>query len=216
MYHRLLFFLLLLAPAVVQAQEPFIEGTLTYSVSLQPANGQESLGTQAGTYTLTLKGVQVRRELRMNSGYQSAVLYDGRSGTGAMLQTTPSQKFAVQLSAADMTKRRGPWAQFSFRPEGKPETRNGQTCQPGRAVYASGPGTTLCLGTTPLAADAWLFGRFPGITAIPLQFEYKNRDGGSVQFRLERLETTPVEAAQFRVPADYKIIPISELHDAGE
>lgn len=212
---RILFFLFLLSGAAV-AQTPFVEGTLTYTVSLQPANGQESLGTQAGTYTLTLKSGQVRRELQMNSGYQSTVLYDGRNSTGTLLQATPDQKFAVPLSAAEMAARRAPYDHFSFQPDGKGETVAGQACQPGRAVYANGTSVTLCLGTTPLAADVWLFSRFPGIAAIPVQFDYRNRDGSTVRFRLDRIETTPVEASRFRVPADYKVISSAELHDAGE
>ncbi len=215
MYPRILSVLLLL-PVASQAQAPFVEGVLTYSVSVQPANGQESLGTQAGTYTLTLKGGQVRRDLHMNSGYESTVLYDGRSSTGALLQATPDQKFAVRLTAAEMAARRAPYEKFSFQPNGKSETVAGQACQPGKVTYTNGTTVSLCLGTTPVAPDVWLFSRFPGITAIPVQFDYRNKSGSTVRFRLEQVATTPVEASQFRVPADYKVISAAELHDAGD
>jgi hypothetical protein len=204
----------LLAP-FAKAQEPLVEGTISYNVYLQPANGQESLGSQAGVYTLTVKGNQVRRELRMNNGYQSIVLYDGKAGSGHILQATPANKFAIALNAAEMAKRRVKWEGISYKTKGGTETVGGQSCTPTQALYPNGSVTNMCLSNVPLA-ESFIYSRFPGIKTIPLNFDYQLRDGASIRFQLEKINVGPVETNQFRVPTDYKVLSSEELKNVED
>ncbi len=192
------------------AQLPFTEGTAAYNVHIRNANGQESLGTQAGTYTLTVKGTQVRRELIMNNGFKATTVYDSRSAAAVVLQETATDKFAVRLTPAQWQSRNARFSGFALKTKAGKEETGGLTCQPAVAEYPDRESENLCVSDIPLPQSA-AFERYPGIGRLPLSFEHRTRKGAVIYFQLESLQRMPVEDAQFRVPAGYKELDAAAL-----
>ncbi len=209
---RMLLPALLLTCFSAGAQLPFTEGVATYDVRIRDANGQESLGTQAGTYRLTVKGPQVRRDLKMNNGFEATTIYDSRTAAAVVLQATAADKFAVRLTPVQWEARNAQFSSFALKTKGgKGSEIIGFSCQPAVASFSGGKDEDICLSDIPLAQKS-AFERYPGIEKLPLRFEHRTRNGSVIQFQLESLQRTPVEDAQFRVPAGYKELDAAALN----
>ena len=192
------------------AQQPFVEGTIVYAVSIGPLAGSGGFTEHAGTYTLTVKGATIRKELQMNSGYRNVIIQNSNTGTIYSLQPTAGQNFAIQLRTQDLEEKMKPYEGFSQKDEEGTMTIAGQPCRKASIQYKDGSSSSLYYSTTWSAPDAALFERFPGIKYLPLSFEYRNDEGITMHFAAEKLEAKPVESALFRVPPDYKIISNAE------
>ena len=211
MLRFLAFSALLAASFSAGAQLPFTEGVATYDVRIRDANGQESLGTQAGMYKLTLKGSQVRRDLKMNNGFEATTIYDSRTAAAVVLQVTTADKFAVRLTPEQWQARNAQYSSFTLKTRGgKGSEVAGFDCQPAVAGFADNNTEDLCISDIPLPQQA-AFERYPGIEKLPLIFEHRTKKGSVIQFRLESLQRMPVEDAQFRVPAGYKELDAAAL-----
>jgi hypothetical protein len=200
-------FSILLAGAA-SAQTLFQEGTIVYSVRIGSAAGSEQVG--AGTYTVTIKGANIRKELRMNSGFQNVILQNRNTQTAYSLQTASGQPYAIQLRLEDLMAQRKPYEDFKMTDEAGVMTQAGRNCQKATVTYKDGTQSSICYSTEWLSPDQLLFDRFPGISNIPLSFEYRNEAGVTMYFTVEKIETKAVESSIFRVPPQYKIISNSE------
>ena len=192
------------------AQQPFVEGTIVYALSLGPVAGGGGYTEHAGTYTLTVKGASLRKELKMNSGYQNIIIQNSNTNTIYSLQPAAGQNYAIQLRMQDIKERQKPYEGFVQKEEEGPMTIAGQPCHKATVTYKDGGTSSLYYTTTWTSPDPSLFDRFPGIKFIPLTFEYRNEEGITMHFAAEKIESMPVESALFRVPPDYKIITNAE------
>ena len=192
------------------AQSAFVEGTITYAVSIGPVAGGAGFTEHAGTYIITVKGAGVRKELRMNSGYQNVILQNSNTGMAYSLQHAAGQNYAIQLSLADLRERQKPYEGFVQNEADGTVTIAGQKCQKATVTYKDGNTSLLYYTTAWTTPNATLFDRFPGIRFIPLTFEYRNEEGITMHFAAERIEAQPVESAFFRVPPDYKVMSYAE------
>jgi hypothetical protein len=207
--------LLLLYPAVAKAQEPFLEGTIVYAVSIGPVASGAGFTEHAGTYTLTIKGASIRKELQMNSGYRNVIIQNTNTGTIYSLQPAAGQNYAIQLKAQDVAEKQKPYEGFVQKEEEGPMTIAGQPCRKATITYKDGSSSALYYATAWTSADPAMFDRFPGIKYIPLTFEYRNDEGITMHFAAEKMEPKPVESSLFRVPPDYKIISNAEYKAIG-
>lgn len=192
------------------AQETFVEGVISYSVSIGPVAGGTGFSEHAGNYILTIKGKNRRKELVMNSGYRNVIIENGTTGTIYSLQTVGGQKYAIQLNATDLLEKQKPYRNFKQKEEEGTMTIAGETCHKATVTYKDGNNSVLYYTKNWLAPDSVLFDRFPGIKFIPLSFEYRNEEGITMHFAAEKIVAQPIESAQFRVPPDYKIISNAE------
>lgn len=206
----LVLFALFLSAFHCRAQSAFHEGTITYSVSIGPVAGSNGFTEHAGTYTLIVKGAQVRKELRMNSGFQSIVIHNNNTGAIYSLQPASGQNYAIQLSTRDMQDRQKPWHNYVMSEASGSMKIAGHDCRQAKVTYKDGSSSSLYFATGLTTAEPTLFDRFPGIKNIPLSFEYRNEEGIVMHFAAEKVGLDPVESSLFRVPPDYKIITNAE------
>ena len=193
------------------AQQPFVEGTVVYAVSIGPVTtGAKGFAEHAGTYRLTVKGASVRKELMMNSGYRNVIIQNSNTGMVYSLQQAAGQNYAIQLRPQDIKERQKPYEGFAQKEEEGSMTIAGQPCRKATVTYKDGSSSSLYYTTAWSATDAALFDRFPGIKYIPLTFEYRNEEGITMRFAAEKFEASLVESVLFRVPPDYKIITNAE------
>jgi hypothetical protein len=202
--------LYLVCPRIAMAQTPLVEGTIVYAVSIGPVASGAGFTEHAGTYTLTVKGASIRKELQMNSGYRNVIIQNTNTGIIYSLQPAGGQKYAIQLRAADVAEKLKPYEGFVQKEEEGPMTIAGQECRKATITYKDGSSSALYYTSAWTAPDNAMFDRFPGIKYIPLTFEYRNDEGITMHFAAEKMEAKPVESSLFRVPPDYKIISNAE------
>ncbi len=206
----LLLFTLMLCGWAAQGQQTFVEGRIKYAVSIGPVSDSAGFTEHAGTYTLIIKGAQVRKELAMNTGYQNVLIVNNTAGNAYSLVSNGGQHYAIQLTAQDLSERQTRYEGFTQKNLAGNMTIAGWPAEKALITYKDGSASSLYYTTSWQAADAGIFDRFPGIKNIPLSFEYRNEEGITMHFQAEKLEATPIENALFRVPADYKIITNAE------
>ena len=192
------------------AQQPFEEGVIVYSVRVGPLEGEAGYTEHAGTYTIKVKGPYVRKELRMNSGYQNIILENRNTGTVYSLRQAGGQHFVIQLQSSDLDERSVPYRGFTEKPEPGTMTIAGQPCLKTIIQYRDGSTSVLYYTTAWSVADSSLFERFPGFRYLPLSFEYRTEEGITMRFSAEKLQAMPVENSVFRVPPGHKIISNAE------
>lgn len=202
----LLFLPLALALLPAGAQSSFSEGTVTYAVSIGAVSGDAGFTEHAGTYTLTIKGRQIRKDLRMNNGYVNTILYNGVTGQSYSLQNSGGQNYAIMLDSADLRNKSRAYEGFALRDEEGVATIAGQPCRKAVLTYRDGSRSEIYYATAWTSPEESLFDRFPGIKPFPLTFEYRNEEGIVMHFAAEAFKAVPVESGAFRLPADYKII----------
>jgi hypothetical protein len=191
-------------------QQAFQEGTIVYAVRIGPVASGGGFTEHAGTYTITVKGASIRKELKMNSGYRNVIIQNNNTGAIYSLQPAAGQNYAIQLRMEDIRERQQPYEGFVQKEEEGPMTIAGQPCQKAAVSYKDGSTASLYYTKAWTSPDPSLFDRFPGIRFIPLAFEYRNEEGIKMHFAAERIESRPVDSALFRVPPDYKIITNAE------
>jgi len=198
---------LTLQAAVAMGQKPFTEGTITYKIKLQTPDQK----VFAGTYTFTIKDVQIRKELKLDNGYSDIQLLNCSAASVYSLQNRDGKKFAIQLSMSDMQRNQQQYTGFSTNNE-QPDKTNiaGYAVQKANVSYKNGGNADVYYTREWKPTQTITFERFPDAKFLPLNFSYKDDKGMSMQFVAEQVAAGPVESAMFRIPGDYKMISNEE------
>src|SRR6185437_5507349 len=109
----IILFLLILTGTDAVVQKPFTEGTIVYLVKLRSADKKEF----SGIYTFVIKGGEIRKELRLNNGYQDVVLLNCTNGKVYSLQSRNGKKYAIQLNMNDLVKKQEKFAGYTVKSE---------------------------------------------------------------------------------------------------
>ena len=115
MKHRpiVFLFLFLLIGIRAGAQKPFTEGVIIYNVTLESAEHKEL----KGVYIFTIKGGEIKKELKLNNGYQDIIILNCGTGTAYSLQSKYGRKYAIQLSMSDLIKKQEKFMGFTMNNE---------------------------------------------------------------------------------------------------
>jgi len=215
MPHKLYVFLLLFFCLNCRAiaQKPFAEGIIVYKVKL------ESTGNNliTGYYTFTIKGDQVRKEIKMNNGYQDIVILYCGTKKSVSLQNLNGKKYAIELNMPEMINNEKKFQGFTISGE-QAADKNIAGCKAFAANISYTDGTNAPVYYTkewrPTQPNT--FDRFPNAVFLPLDFYYKDEHGMTMWFEAEKIEPGPVENAVFRIPHDYKIISYAEYKELNK
>ena len=207
-YRTLSVFILFFLSAVSsQAQKPFSEGIISYKIKLESADHKQ----YNGEYIFTFKGAHIKKELKLDNGFNDIVIIDCGTNTVYSLQNRDGKKYAIQLSMDDMLKIQQPFQGFAL----KNEEKNGGSiagyavCK-GKVNYKDGTGSDIYYSKEWYPAQPLTFERFPDAKFIPMRYAYTDENGIAMEFEIARIEVGPIENALFRIPADYKMISHEE------
>jgi len=209
-----LLILLIFATGITShAQKPFTEGTVMYKVTLESADHK----IFKGTYTFIIKGSQVRKEIKLNNGYQDIVLINCGANKVYSLQNRNGKKYAIELSMPDMLKAQDKFRDYTI----KNETINGkklagQTVFKGNITYKNGTAPEIYYTKDWYPSQPVTFERFPDAKFFPMYFSYTDEHGISMEFEIEQIDPGPIENAEFRIPADYKMISNKEYKEFSQ
>ena len=209
MYQKpLLFcFLLLLASAAAPAQRAFTEGTVVYKVRLEsPEHAAFN-----GKYTYTIKGNLIRKELKLNNGYQDVVILNCDNNSVYSLQNHDGKKYAIELNMADIRKNQEQFGGFSLIDESSYNRKiAGMPVYKSSIKYKNGTFSDIYYIKEWQPAQSVTFERFPDCKFFPMLFSYKDDSNMIMEFETEKIEPGPIDNGVFRVPAEYKIITNAE------
>jgi hypothetical protein len=205
--------LFLVTGIVCRAQKPFMEGTIIYKVTLASADNK----IFSGTYTFFIKGNQVRKEIKLNNGYQDIVLLNSGTNKVYSLQNRNGKKYAIELSMPQLLKSQEKFNGFTV----KDETNESKKIA-GYSVYKANINYTDGTAHEVYYTKEWdpsqkvTFERFPNAKFLPMYFSYTDDQGMVMTFEAEKIEPEPIENAIFRIPADYKMISYGEYKQLSE
>jgi hypothetical protein len=203
-------FLLLLTCLRAQAQKQFAEGTISYKVKIMPAGHS----TISGTYTFIIKGNYIRKEIKLNNGYQDVVLIDCITNKVFSLQTRNGKKYAIELNMGDLVKLQQKYGGFIMKNE-QDNQRNiaGYAVYKGDINYQDGTSDEIYYTKEWQPCQSVTFERFPNANFFPMYFSYKDENNLVMQFEVEKMAPGPIENAIFRIPPDYKMISNEEYKE---
>jgi hypothetical protein len=190
------------------AQKPFTEGTIIYKVKLLSTDNNEI----DGTYTFTFKGDNIRKELKLNNGYEDVVLINANAGTIYSLQSQAGKKYAIELNMADVRKAQERYAGFIMLNE-ESSRKNIAGCNSiykGNISYKDGSSAEVYYTKEWFPSQSFTFDRFPSARFFPMTFTYKDENNITMRFEATQFLPGPVESGIFRIPADYKMISNTE------
>lgn len=200
-------------PGRVCAQPTFSEGVLTYKVWLTTTENQ----TYEGTYTMSFKGGQIRKELALDNGFHDVTLINTKDNSVYTLQEREGKKFAIQLSMDDMAAK-----QQRFRGSRLSNEHNagkqlaGLDAQAATVTYADGSKTDILFTREWQPDKQGTYNRFPDVDYMLLRFYYKEESGISMIFEAEKMEASPVASSLFRIPRNYKMISYEEYRQINK
>lgn len=205
--------LLFTSAFTAQAQKQFVEGVLTYKVTIEQPADQEGLVQYHGQYIITVKGKLLRKELAMDNGFQNIMLFT--SNASYMLRNAGEKKLAIEMDRQEMDDINARYKDFSISKEKETKTIAGIEAQRAVITYKDGNRLELFCTTTWQPGEA-IFDKFPGITVMPMSYTIKNDDGTIMYFQLKRVEEKAIENKAFTVPEDYKIMTHKEYEQLAK
>lgn len=216
MYHRSIYYILLpaffLMPLFSCAQKLFSEGIITYQVSIDPPDNAEGITQYSGTYTITLKGKNIKKELKLDNGFLVVMLHTSDNNIYS-LKKSGDKKIAIQLDKDHMEKQYGRYNNFQItKTSSEKQPVAGYMGYPALITYKEGT-TSEIIYTEEWKTETNVFERLPGITVLPLNFKVQTDDGVILHFRVKHIDATLVESSNFKIPTDYKIMSNAEYRE---
>jgi hypothetical protein len=207
---RVIFSLFLILGVRAYSQKPFAEGIIHYKVTL----GTEDHQVINGTYTFIIKGSHIRKEIKLDNGYEDVLLIDCGSNKVYSLQVGNGKKYAVELSMSELMKNQDRYKGFVLENEHAGQRSiAGCSVFKGNIKYKDGSNYEIYYTREWEPSEPVTFERFPGPGFFPLYFSYKNENNLSMEFEAENITPGPIENAMFRIPPDYKMISNAEYKE---
>lgn len=212
MRYSLLVLLILLCVSA-GAQKPFTEGILRYKVKLKSPDNR----TYKGYYTFTFKGPHVKKELKLDNGFEDVVLIDCGTGKVYSLQNRNGKKFAIQLSMEEIVKKQDAFLGFTVSDqESDRQEIDGFAVSKGKVSYKDGSSAEIFYSKDWYPLQSITYERFPGAKFLPMSYSYTDEHGISMDFETDKLLLEPVENAVFRIPPEYKMISYEEYKELSK
>jgi len=198
---------LLFCAGSAMAQKPFTEGTLTYQVELTTPENEKI----KGIYIFTIKDAELKKELKMENGFEDITLLNCDKHTIYTLQNRDGKKYAIQLSMDDLVGKQERYKGFTVESEAEQKRPvAGVVVFKGKLRYKDGSRTEILYTKDWKPVQAVTFNRFPEAPFFPLSFSYKEASGIAMRFDAEKMDVSPVATSAFQIPPDYKMISYEE------
>lgn len=214
MKNKFLTLVFLFSLCIVQGwgQKPFTEGEIVYNVKLQAADGS----AYNGTYTFTIKGGLLKKELKLDNGYEEIILINNKTGNVHSLRDIKGTKYCIQMSMADFLKRQDKFIGYNISNEQTNGSIAGLSAYKANVSYKDGSVTNVYYTKDWFPVQPITYERFPDAKFLPLGYAYKNENGMALQLDVQSVNARPVENAIFRIPPEYKILTNDEFRQMSK
>lgn len=211
----ILIFSLAAFPFIAEAQQKFTEGIITYNVTITgkiptPADEPALTETKSGIMTISIKGDNIREDIKLEDGYTHAQISNYATGKEIILQTINTVRYAIEINLKDQRKNNA--AYFGAEQLAGKGRKSVAGLNAAESTWKYKNGTALTLYYT----DAYelnhpeIFDQFPELKGIPVLYDIPMSNGFTTHFELKSIEAIPVDNATFRIPEGYRIISRKE------
>ena len=210
---RLVFILLaLITTSISWGQQAFVEGEIVYRVSIRKVGETPNKSANNGSLHIYVKGDGVRKELNFDAGFSSTLLFMGNTKPSYTLRQIGKQNLAIQLDDKELKKQALTCAQMQME-----ILKNDQA---NIANFKAEKVKLCCNNAAPVSiyfTRAWtinnqkIFDAFPLFGYLPLSFELNEGSTSIIHFELEKIESKPLDNSMFMIPANYRIMSLTEF-----
>jgi len=188
-------------------QKPFTEGIILYKVELTTPDNT----TINGVYIFYVKDADLKKELRLDNGYEDIILINCAKKTAYNLQNSHGKKFAIEMSMDDLLQKQQKYLGFMVESEADGGNKlAGCAAVHGKIMYKDSSRTDIMYTKEWRPLHGVTFNRFPDAAFFPLSFSYIESSGIAMKFNAEKMDAGPVSSSVFAIPKDYKMISYQE------
>jgi hypothetical protein len=197
------------------AREKFSEGIITYKISISgqvptPANEPALTETKSGTLTISIKGDNVREDIKLEDGYMHSQISNYATGKEIILQTINTTRYAIEINLKDQRKKNADYYNADLQMGKGKKSIAGKDALEATLKYKNGSAMNFYyIGDYELNHPE-VFEQFPELKGIPAEYDLPMSNGFTTHFELSSIQLEPVPNAAFRVPEGYRIISRKE------
>lgn len=197
------------------AQEKFTEGIITYNITITgkvptPANEPALTETKSGTLTISIKGDNVRKDIKLQDGYTHSQISNYATEKEIILQTINTTRYAIEINLDDQRKKNAAYLNAQQETGSGKKTIAGQNATESTLKYKNGSAINLYYISSYDLKHPELFEQFPQLKGIPAIYDIPMSNGFTTHFELSSILAEPVANATFRIPEGYRIISRKE------
>jgi GLPGLI family protein len=209
--HGICFFIGIIISTNIVAQKIMNEGTLTYSISIESANGEKKVDNTSNGASLTLYITKdkSRTEIVNTLGSQ-ATFFDAKTGKGYLLREYSAQKLMITVTADNWAQKNKITNNLSFKTEEGMTTIGGYACRKATATAADGKNYTVYFDPSITIANKTYNNAFPQLQGLPVQYELQS---GNLIFKytLSKISADAVAINKFETPkTGFRIMTFEE------
>ena len=189
-----------LEPRSVVAQKAFSEGTIIYTISVQPKDASKKNASvlNGAKAVLYLKGGLSKTELTSSLGTESTI-YNGKTGNAVILREYSGQKLMITLTKDNWNEKNKKYGELTF--ETTPETKVIEGYQCKKAIGKLADGSIITVFYTP---EISLMNReynmaFKQLAGLPLEYEFETE---TIRFKYSavKIDFNPISTTKFEFP----------------
>jgi GLPGLI family protein len=173
--HSVCFFIAVVFSLNVFAQKTLSEGILTYSISIETANGEKKVANalNGATLTLYLNKDKSRTEV-VNTLGTEATFFDTKMGKGYLLREYSAQKLMITVNADNWAQKNKVNNNLVFKTDDETVSIGGYTCKKATATTADGKNYTVYFDPSVTLANKTYNNAFPQLQGLPVQYELQS------------------------------------------
>lgn len=191
---------------LVIAQQSFSEGIVHYDVF---ADGSKEA---IGKMDIKIKGMFLKYELKLNSGFQKTTIINGKEGSSATLNTVQNQPYALMLTKTELDIKNKKFENANYNMTLAKEKYAAFDCTLGKVLYSNGSSVNIALCDEFTLENPYFLAMFPNLKKLPLMYETEN-GSSTLRYVANSIDLKSIESEEFVVPKNYKIVTQKELDE---
>ncbi len=193
------------------AQKTLNEGTLTYSISIESANGERKVANALNGATLTLFVTKDKSRTEIvNTLGTEATFFDAKMGKGYLLREYSAQKLMITINADNWAQKNKVNNNLSFKTEEGTIIIGAYVCKKATATTADGKNYTVYFDPSVTLTNKTYNNAFPQLQGLPVQYELQS---GNIIFKytLSKSSVDAVATNKFETPkTGFRIMTFEE------
>lgn len=184
------------------------EGKVIYSIEINNPNmSSQAKSMMAGsTSTIYIKGSKARTDMKMGP-QTTTTIYDHNANTSVMLMEMMGNKYKIRM---DNQKKDEKKSEIKTKVTSETKTIAGYSCKKAEVTVTDPKGTSNTFNiwfteeiSNHMNSETENDEQFKDITGMPMEYEVKSSNGGSMKMTATSVSKESVDDSKFLIPGDY-------------
>lgn len=180
------------------AQRNISEGSLTYSISTDASSGTGSSILNGATNTIFVKGTSSKTEMVSALGKETT-LYDGKTGTGAILKEYSGQKLLITLTKENWQQHHQQYIDLVFTDQATRKSINGYSCTLATTQLKDGSQLSVYYTNEVVIVSKDCLPLFKNLKGVPVEYEIASSKL-TFKYSLQKIDVSAIPASKFDLP----------------